>query len=60
MLHLYYSQYMFPKLDPKLASSAYYIGDNLGLHKLIHTFFGIISNKHIFYGVKIWTCSPQH
>ena len=40
---------MFPKLDPKLASSAYYIGDNLGLHKLIRTFFGTISSKHINY-----------
>ena len=27
------SQYMFPKLDPKLASSAYYIGENLGVNK---------------------------
>ena len=43
---------MFPKLDPRLAVSAYYTGDNLGLHKIIHTFFGTISNKHIFYGSK--------
>ena len=53
------SQYMFPKLDPKLASSAYYIGDNLGLHKLICTFFGAISSKHIFYGSKLGHAHPN-
>ena len=41
---------MFPKLDPKLASSAYYIGDNLGLHKLNCTFFGTISTRTFFMG----------
>ena len=50
---------MFPKLDPKLASSAYYIGDNLGLHKLIHTFFGTISSKRIFYGSKLGHAHPN-
>ena len=55
----YNSQYMFPKLDPKLASSAYYIGDNLGLHKLICTFFGAISSKHIFYGSKLGHAHPN-
>ena len=50
---------MFPKLDPKLASSAYYIGDNLGLHKLICTFFGAISSKHIFYGSKLGHAHPN-
>ena len=51
---------MFPKLDPKLVSSAYYIGDNLGLHKLNRTFFGTIIFKQThFLWVEIGTCSPQ-
>ena len=50
---------MIPKLDPKLASSANYIGDNLGLHKLICTFFGTISGKHIFYMSKLGHAHPN-
>ena len=53
------SQYIIPKLDPKLASSAYYIGDNLVLHKVICTLFGTISSKHIFYGSKLGHAHPN-
>ena len=44
---------MFPKVDPKSGSSAYYIGDNLGLYKFIHTFFGTIWCRNIIFGSKL-------